>query len=135
MAFENVDTVSLRRALTSCKNSLSYKETEKLIGSISSSTWACEAKKNLQNSVDKLVNVRYKDLEKKLDDYLSAISSIEEYKSLEKENKSLESKLASLRASSSKVKEKNVEMEKIKSRIRENKTRMDNLKNRVESII
>lgn len=135
MAFENVDTVSLRRALMSCKNSLSYKETEKLIGSISNSTWECEAKKNFKNSVDKLINTHYKDLEKKLDDYLNAVPLIEEYKELDKVNKQLEKVLISLKATYSSNNGKNNEVKKINNRILENKTQMDNLKNRVESLI
>ncbi len=135
MAFENVDTTSLKNALTSCKNSLKSKKIEELASTISSSNWECDAKKNLKSSLDKLAATRYKDLEKKLDDYFNMIPLIEEYKNLDKENLRLKGELINVSNMPNKTKGKSEQLERIKRKIRENKTRMDNLKNRVESLI
>lgn len=97
MAFENVDVNSLKSALTSCKNSINYTKTNQLIGAISSpSIWQGQAQNNLKQALVKLRDVRYKELENKLNSYISVVSMIEQYKNLENQNVQYASEIKSL---------------------------------------
>lgn len=88
--FDDVDVGSLKNAINSCKNSINYKTTQRLISDVSSSSvWDASCKSNLQNSMQELIT-RNTDIEKKLDSYLGVASLIGEYQKLEKEEKELE---------------------------------------------
>lgn len=98
MAFENINVSSLKNALMSCKNSLNHSVSRNLIGEISnSSVWQSDSRNVLKQALEKLNNVRYKELEDKIDIYLNATSYIEEYKALQDEIKRLEVEYARLR--------------------------------------
>ena len=160
MAFENVDVTSLRNALTSCKNSINYNTSKELIDSVSSSVWQTSSQKKLNKSLKALTNTRYKELENKLNDYIEAVSYIEQYKSYENENKTLQNKYNSLNNSLYKneqytvtstdangnevtetrvrtVKDTGVEssMNSISNQINSNKSEMNTLKNKVANKI
>lgn len=97
MAFENVNPVSLRNAITQCKNAINHSKTDNLINDVSnSSVWQCSSQKNLKDALSKLRDKRYKELEKKLDEYANIASYISDYKDYEKENENLERKYNSL---------------------------------------
>ena len=153
MAFEYVDTSSLRNALTACKESIDYKSTNKLISDISkNNVWQTESKDVLSKALQKLKDKRYKELEDKINNYLSLVTYIEKYQSLASENKSLENEYSSL---SSKLyytetytdsngstitetkKDLSVQsqMNSIRSQINKNKDEMKTLENKVSSSI
>lgn len=91
MAFESVDVNSLKSALTQCRNSINFNTTNQLMNNISnSSVWQSDSQKNLKNAMSTLVNKRYAELIEKLNNYSNVVSYIEQYKSLESENASLE---------------------------------------------
>lgn len=97
MAFENINVTSLKNALLQCKNSIDYSTTDEVIQNISSSTvWQSDAKNKLRETLGRLKNEKYKDLENLLNDYLYAVSYIDEYQELERENKSLEIEYSNL---------------------------------------
>ena len=145
MAFEYVDTSSLRNALTACKESIDYKSTNKLISDISkNNVWQTESKDVLSKALQKLKD--------KINNYLSLVTYIEKYQSLASENKSLENEYSSL---SSKLyytetytdsngstitetkKDLSVQsqMNSIRSQINKNKDEMKTLENKVSSSI
>ena len=98
MAFENIDVSSLKNAIISCKNSLNHSTSQNLISQISESgIWQSDSQKKLINALEKLNNVRYKELETKLNNYLGMVSLIEEHQTLEKENKNLDTQYSSLK--------------------------------------
>lgn len=97
MAFENINVTSLKNALLQCKNSIDYSTTDEVIQNISSSTvWQSDTKNKLRETLGRLKNEKYKDLENLLNDYLYAVSYIDEYQELERENKSLEIEYSNL---------------------------------------
>lgn len=97
MAYENVNVNSLKNAINSCINSLDCSRTKQIIGDLSNNNvWQSDSKKNLVNALEKLSNTRYKELKKKLKEYLNLVDDIEKYQKLEKENESLRSKNDSL---------------------------------------
>lgn len=89
MAFENVNVTNLRYALNSCKNSLNYGKIQSLSSTISSSSWSANAKTNLTQALNQLVNIRYKSLENQINTYLNLLSKIESYKNLQNQNSAL----------------------------------------------
>lgn len=98
MAFENINVSSLKNSLLSCKNSLNHSVSKNLIGEISNSNvWQSDSKNTLKTALEKLNNVRYKELEEKLDVCLNITSYIEEYKALQDEIRKLEVQYATLR--------------------------------------
>ena len=153
MAFEDVDTSSLRNALKACKESIDYTSTNELISDISeNNVWQTGSKDVLGKALQKLKNKRYKELEDKINNYLSLVTDIETYQSLASKNKSLESQYSSL---SSKLyytetytdssgatitetkKDSSVQsqMNSIRSQINSNKEEMKRLENKVSSSI
>lgn len=97
MAFESVEVSSLQNAIITCKNSINHKSSDELLNNISNmNVWQSSSQKNLKNSLDKLVNERYLDLEKKLNSYIPIVGYITEYKKLEEENKNLEIQYSNL---------------------------------------
>lgn len=161
MAFENVDVARLKKALIECKNSINYKTSEDLINSISNdSVWISSSQKNLKDALSKLSNTRYKNLEDKLNCYITVASYIEEYQNLQKENVFLEKQYDSLSNNlyyteyyttseessdgtitivehSRRVKDTGVElkMKSVRMKINENITEMDNFKSEVSNLI
>lgn len=90
MAFESINVNSLRSALNDCKRSLNYDTTKTLKNNIASSNeWQSDAKKNLNNALKTLIDVRYKELESKITNYFNVVTKIENYKKLEESVKNL----------------------------------------------
>lgn len=97
MAFENVNSHSLKQSLQSCKNTLKKSQVQSLLDDVTSENgWICDSKKELVQALNKLVNTRYKELENRLNEYISAANKIDEYQELEQENRTLSSRLTSL---------------------------------------
>ncbi len=92
MALEDVNTNSLRNAITSCKNTINYSADKQVLNSISNEkVWKCDSSNNLKTALSKLIEIRYKNLESKLDSYYKIVSYIEDYQELYKENEKYES--------------------------------------------
>lgn len=153
MAFEQVDTNSLKKALIECENKIDYNKTKELISDISNSNvWQTESQKNLKKALEKLKNKRYKELESKISNYQTLVTYIEKYQELVRENESLESQYSSL---SSKLyytetytdsdgttitetkKDTSVEtqMNNIRNQINKNKKEMESLESKVSNSI
>lgn len=161
MAFENVNVTSLKNALMQCKNSINYETSKELINSLSNfGIWQSDSQKKLVNAIELLSTDRYNQLEKKIDDYLQVVHYIENFKSLEEENLTLNKQYASLNnklyynekytetktaadgtkvteEKSRRVKDNNVQskMNSIKEQLRDNELEMNNLKNNVANLI
>lgn len=88
MAFENIDTKRLIDALSQIKQSINYKKIENINSNLkSNSVWVSKSRDNLTSAIDKLVNTRYKKLEKELENYLEVAQYIDKYKTLQEELK------------------------------------------------
>lgn len=161
MLFENVDVTSLKKALIECQNSINYGTTEELINNISNdSVWNSLSQANLKEALNKLSNVRYKDLEEKLNCYINVASYIEEYQNLQLKNVLLEKEYNSLSDKlyytdcyttseelsdgtfktvehKEQVKDMGVDfkMKSIRNKINENIIEMDNLKSMISNSI
>lgn len=97
MAFESINVNSLRSALNDCKRSLNYDTTKTLKNNIASSNeWQSDAKTNLNKALITLTDVKYKELESKITDYLNVVTKIENYKKLEESVKNLRRDIRSL---------------------------------------
>lgn len=141
MAFENVNVVSLRNALVTCEDRINYSRSKALINEISNpNVWQSDLQPILKEALEKLVNVRYKDLEGKLEDYKLACNYIEEYQELAKQNQNLLATNKSLqRDLYNDDNEKNVSIERKinnnKGQINSNENRMEVLERQVNGLI
>ncbi len=99
MAFENVNVSSLKNSINSCIDSINYSSSKEIIGKISSNNiWQASSRDNFKRALTKLVDVRYKNLEKKLKDYLKIADMIEEYQKLSNNQSASQLKLAQINA-------------------------------------
>ena len=141
MAFENVNVTSLRNALNNCEDRINYSRSKELINNISNpNVWQSDSQPILKEALQKLINVRYKDLEGKLEDYKLACNYIEEYQELAKQNQNLLATNKSLqRDLYNDDNEKNVSIERKinnnKGQINSNENRMEVLERQVNGLI
>lgn len=98
MAFESVNTVSLRNAINNCKTNMNNNNVIELNNKISNNNvWMNSARDNLKKAFTDLTNVKYKELTEKLDSYLMVTNYIDEYKRLQEENEYLYNRINYLR--------------------------------------
>ena len=140
MAFENVKVVSLRNALNNCEDRINYSRSKELINNISNpNVWQSDLQPILKEALEKLINVRYKDLESKLEDYKLACNYIEEYQELAKQNQNLLASNKSLQRDLYDDNEKNTSVERKinnnKSQINSNENRMEVLERQVNELV
>lgn len=141
MAFENVNVTSLRNALNNCEDRINYSRSKELINNISNpNVWQSDSQPILKEALEKLINVRYKDLEGKLEDYKLACNYIEEYQELAKQNQNLLATNKSLqRDLYNDDNEKNSSIERKinnnKGQITSNENRMEVLERQVNGLI
>jgi chromosome segregation ATPase len=161
MAFENVNVPSLKNAINACRSTLNCNYSLQLINNISNNdVWCAASRDNLKRALETLTNIRYKELEKKLDSYLNVAQMIEEYQNLQSTNadmqvqiNNLNSKLYRLQEESvdktdsdgsvsketttKKVKDYSVQnrIDKLKSDIITSERRMDEIKSRVAAAL
>ena len=95
MTFENVDIESLRIAINACIETLNIESLTELENSLSN-ICETEAGKHLNKSINKLINVRYKELKDYLEKCNNIVNYIEEYKKLELENIELQKQYENL---------------------------------------
>lgn len=97
MAFENVNTVSLKNSINSCISSINYSSSKQIINDIANNDiWSTSSRDKLSSLLQTLINTRYKDLEKKLQNYLTIADKIEKYQQLANSVSSSEALLESL---------------------------------------
>lgn len=159
MAFENVNVTNLRNSIITCKNLINFNTSENLITTISNNNaWNSGARDNLKRALDSLVE-KNEDLKSILDSYVTIVSKIEQYKTLEEENKRLKGNYESLKnilyydrsytveiiengkksteVRTEKTLDTNIqsEMLRISRKIEENISKMKTLENEVSSLI
>lgn len=84
MAFESVDVASAKRALNDCLNKLDDNKSIKVMSGIKNNkVWNTSSRDTLYDALNQLVNTKYKNIRKKINEYLTAMSKIEEYKNNE----------------------------------------------------
>lgn len=99
MALEEVDTNSLRNAITSCKNAINYSSEKQILNNISNEkNWKSASCNNLKTALTKLIETRYKSLETKLDSYYKIVSYIEDYQKLNQQNEKYENQRNEIRS-------------------------------------
>ena len=131
MAFENVNVVSLRNALVTCEDRINYSRSKALINEISNpNVWQSDLQPILKEALEKLINVRYKDLEGKLEDYKLACNYIEEYQELAKQNQNLLATNKSLQRDL--YNDDNEKNSSIERKINNNKGQINSNENRME---
>lgn len=97
MAFENVNTELLKNSINSCISSIDYSSSSQIITDITNnSVWSTSSRDNFKKAMEKLIDVRYKALENKLNDYLELINQIEKYKSISDSTASMQLELSIL---------------------------------------
>lgn len=124
MAYENIDTASLRAALNDCLNTLDYSSSSSIISGLTDDVWMGNSKNNLVGALDRLVNTRYKNVEAAINHYLSVVDAIEMYQNANKNVNSLESQKAD--------KEQELKTEQAKSD--KNQSRINDLKSEIDSL-
>ena len=131
MAFENVDVTSLRQALNSCKNSINYRTSKTIINNISNpAVWQSDQQPVLKEAMEKLINIRYRNLEDKLEDYQIITNYIEDYQKLSKQNQIYTTECNNLR------KEMNDDNRNtIQNKISSNKNKIESNETKMEIII
>ena len=131
MAFENVNVTSLRNALNNCEDRINYSRSKELINNISNpNVWQSDSQPILKEALEKLINVRYKDLEGKLEDYKLACNYIEEYQELAKQNQDLLATNKSLQRDL--YNDDNEKIASIERKINNNKGQINSNENRME---
>lgn len=85
MAFENVNVNLLKSSVNSLIDSVNYNNSKEIMSKIQNSeVWNTDSRDNLNKSLDKLVNIKYKNLEDKLNKYKEITLLIEKYQKTSK---------------------------------------------------
>ena len=131
MAFENINTELLKNALNNCINSINYSSSRQIQGN---NVWVCASRDNFKNALEKLINVRYKELEDKLKQYCTLVDQIEKYKQVLDNNASLQAQLQALDIENNESSTLN-EVSSINSEINNNDIMLANIKGNIESLL
>ena len=124
MAYENIDTASLRAALNDCLNTIDYSSSSSIISGLTDGVWMGNSKNNLVGALDRLVNTRYKNVEDAINHYLSVADAIDIYQNANNNLNSLESQKSE--------KEQQLKIEQSKSN--KNQSKIDTLQNEIDSL-
>lgn len=88
MAYENIDVTSARNSINNCLNSLTHSTSDNFLSTLPSSTnWVADSKDTFVAAINKLVNVRYKELEDYLKQCLTSLDYISKIQELQAQNK------------------------------------------------
>lgn len=135
MAFENINTELLKNALNNCINSINYSSSKQILDDIQgNNVWVCASRDNFKNALEKLINVRYKELEDKLKQYCALVDQIEKYKQVLDNNASLQAQLQALDIENNESSTLN-EVSSINSKINNNDVMLANIKGNIESLL
>lgn len=141
MAFENINTELLKNAINSCISSIDYSSSKQIVTDITNNNiWGTASRDNFKKAMEKLINVRYKDLENKLNEYLKLVEQIEKYKSISDSNVALQLQLSTLNASLATLDSENDsditdKIDSIKSEINSNEVTLASLKSNIELLL
>ena len=126
MSIQDIDYQKLRQSLIDCKNNINTNRLQVIVTELNDTYWKSESKNNLKESIEDLKDVDFKNLKKKIDEYLEGIVSIDEYQKIDKEltitgSKSCSSNPSTIyktTSSNSEVYNYNNELEKLESKIK-----------------
>lgn len=97
MAFEGVNVTSARNALNSCMNTISYSKTSQIISNIQNNDiWNTSSRDVLNEALNKLINIKYKDVKEKINLYLTTVGLIEQYQNLQNQLNDVNNKIKEL---------------------------------------
>ena len=135
MAFENINTELLKNALNNCINSINYSSSKQILDDIQGNNiWVCASRDNFKKALEKLINVRYKELESKLKQYCTLVDQIEKYKQVLDNNATLQAQLQALDVEDSESTTLD-EISSINSKINSNDIMLANIKGNIESLL
>jgi len=151
--FDKVNVSSLNSAISNCKNNLQDGRARAALNGISSGTvWQANAKSQLVDALEDLVNNKYKRLVVELENCSKMSKLISNYKDLEDENKSLRKRINNLEdelyydreiidaegnTTTERIKDEYVEsqIDDLKYEIKNNKERMKDIEKDVSNIV
>lgn len=94
----NINVISLKNALLSCKFSIEREVSKQLIEKVSNSLiWQADSQKNLKNALSTLNNVHYENLQKEIAKYEQAVGLIESFQNLNSANIEIKRQIENLR--------------------------------------
>ena len=137
MAYENINVNQLRSSIRQCLNSIDYSESKEVLSSIKNNgVWNTASRNTLSTALDKLVDTRYKDLEKTLKAYLKIVDKIEEYQKLSKQIDGLNSELSTMNSNLTTAKNVGTQLKSSNadaSKQQENDNKINNLNSKISS--
>ncbi|MBR3117107.1 MAG: hypothetical protein IKF36_04460 [Bacilli bacterium] len=129
MAYENVDVSRAKNAINNCLNSLNHPSSDNFLSTLPGNTnWVADSKNTFVSAVDKLVNVRYKELKDYLNQCLTTLDNIEKYQNLQSQNATYNSQL------SSKNNELNIHRNNYRNMNDKTTSEAKNLKNKIDRL-
>lgn len=133
MNFDSVNVASLKNAINSCKSSIDYSKSEQIISDIASnSVWNAKSKENFSKALNKLINEKYKKLEKKLDECMQLAGGIEKHKHETAELKKMQAQLVTLTNSDSSNADA---IAKLKTAIKDKENKIATIKGSINSLV
>ena len=137
MAYENINVNQLRSSIRQCLNSIDYSESKEVLSSIKNNgVWNTASRNTLSTALDKLVDTRYKDLEKTLKAYLKIVDKIEEYQKLSKQIDGMNSELSTMNSNLTTAKNVGTQLKSSNadaSEQQENDNKINNLNSKISS--
>lgn len=137
MAYENINVNQLRSSIRQCLNSIDYSESKEVLSSIKNNgVWNTASRNTLSTALDKLVDTRYKDLEKTLKAYLKIVDKIEEYQKLSKQIDGMNSELSTMNSNLTTAKNVGTQLKSSNadvSKQQENDNKINNLNSQISS--
>lgn len=137
MAYENINVNQLRSSIRQCLNSIDYSESKEVLSSIKNNgVWNTASRNTLSTALDKLVDTRYKDLEKTLKAYLKIVDKIEEYQKLSKQIDGMNSELSTMNSNLTTTKNVGTQLKSSNadaSKQQENDNKINNLNSQISS--
>lgn len=140
--FDDVDTQLLKNAINSCIESINYSKSEQIIADITNnSVWEASSRDNFKKSMEKLINVRYKNLENKLSDYLKLVEQIEKYKAISSDMAAMQLELSAISESDialnsdTDTESNEKDVEKLDTDIKSSENELAVIKSTIESLL
>lgn len=138
MAFENVNVTSLKKALSLCEESINYNTSKTIINNISNpNIWQSDQQPILKEAMEKLINIRYGNLKKKLEDYQIIANYIEEYQKLNEQIQNYTKECNSLKKEINDDNKRTMQnkIENLQNKIENNESRMEIIIRKIKELI
>jgi septal ring factor EnvC (AmiA/AmiB activator) len=140
MAFEEVNVSLIKNSINNSLTSINYNSSKEILDKITNNdVWSTASRDNFKKALSNLVNVKYKELEEKLNSLLLITNKIEEYQELAKLNAENQTKLNEINLKISELENEldsssfQEEIEGINSSILENETKMEVIINTINN--